>query len=471
MSKLWGGRFSKDIAKGVSEWAASIDFDKRLYREDIEGSLAHARMLAAQGILSPADEAQIRSGLEAIRARIEAGEVSFTADNEDIHMNIEALLIEEIGEPAKRLHTARSRNDQVATDLRLWIKEEIIRIETALTGVRAALVRLAKEHTDTLMPGYTHLQHAQPVSFAFHLMAWYQMFTRDADRFWDAYRRADVLPLGSGALAGVPYPVDRELTADLLGFPEISKNAMDAVSDRDFALDYIYAAAVAMMHLSRCCEELILWSSQEFAFIEMDDSYSTGSSIMPQKKNPDMAELIRGKTGRVYGDLVSLLTTMKGLPLAYNKDMQEDKEPLFDAADTLRSCLTVFRGMIETLTVRPEAMREAAKKGYMNATDAADYLVSKGVPFRQAHEIVGKLVAYCAEKGIALEDADLELLQQINPAFEEDFYARVSLTACMNAKQSAGSTAEADVKQQIAAAEKECGKGERHVHPLLSNKT
>ncbi|MCL2493135.1 MAG: argininosuccinate lyase [Clostridiales bacterium] len=457
MSKLWGGRFSKDIADGVSEWAASIEFDKRLYNEDIEGSLAHAKMLAAQGILSPKDEAEIRSGLETIRARIEAGEISFTADNEDIHMNIEALLTEAIGEPAKRLHTARSRNDQVATDLRLWIKEEVIRTETALVDLRAALARLAKEHTGTLMPGYTHLQHAQPVSFAFHLMAWYQMFTRDADRFWDAYRRADILPLGSGALAGVPYPVDRELTADLLGFSDISKNAMDAVADRDFALDYIAAAAVSMMHLSRCCEELILWASQEFAFIEMDDSYSTGSSIMPQKKNPDMAELIRGKTGRVYGDLVALLTTMKGLPLAYNKDMQEDKEPLFDAADTLGNCLSVFKGMIETLTVRPEAMREAARKGFMNATDAADYLVSKGLPFRQAHEIVGKLVAYCAEKGIPLEETDLELLQQINPAFEEGFYERIDLAACMNAKQSAGSTAEADVKKQIAAAEKETG--------------
>ncbi|MDR1815620.1 MAG: argininosuccinate lyase [Clostridiales Family XIII bacterium] len=457
MAKLWGGRFSKDIDEDVKVWAASIPFDQILWREDIEGSIAHARMLAACGILSQDDAAAIASGLTEILAEIEAGDVTFSVDAEDIHMNIETLLTEKIGEPAKRLHTARSRNDQVATDTRLWLKTEILGATELLAEVRAALVALAKEHTGSLMPGYTHLQHAQPVSLAFHLLAWYQMFTRDADRLWDVYRRTDVLPLGAGALAGVSYDTDRRHTADILGFPEIADNAMDAVSDRDFVIEYISAAAICMMHLSRCCEELILWSSQEFGFVTMDDAFSTGSSIMPQKKNPDMAELIRGKTGRVYGDLMAILTVMKGLPLAYNKDMQEDKEPLFDAAATLSGCLTAFKGMVASMTVHKDAMAEAAKRGFMNATDAADYLAGKGVPFREAHEIIGKLVAYCVEKGLALEDVDLELLRQISPAFDEDFFARIDLFACMNAKRSEGGTSEARVGEQISKAETELG--------------
>jgi argininosuccinate lyase len=453
--KLWGGRFAKEMSADVNEWAASIGFDQLLYKEDIEGSIAHAKMLAKQGILTEEDAAAIEAGLLEILDEIEAGAVQFSEANEDVHMNIEALLTEKIGEPAKRLHTARSRNDQVATDTRLWVKEDILAVQELLVDVKRSLVNLARDHTTTILPGFTHLQHAQPVSLAFHLLAYYQMFSRDAGRFWDVYKRTDVLPLGSGALAGVSYGTDREFTAGLLGFAEVSGNAMDAVSDRDFVIEYIAAAATCMMHLSRACEELILWSGQEFGFVEMDDSYSTGSSIMPQKKNPDTAELIRGKTGRVYGDLIAILTTMKSLPLAYNKDMQEDKEPLFDASQTLKGCLSVYAGMIAALKVKPDAMAAAAAKGFMNATDAADYLVSKGVPFRRAHEIVGKLVAYCVEKDLTLEEVDLELLSQIAPEFGEDFFEKISLFACMNAKSSEGGTAEARVKEQIVAAEAE----------------
>ncbi|MDR3304718.1 MAG: argininosuccinate lyase [Clostridiales Family XIII bacterium] len=455
--KLWGGRFSKDIDEGVAEWASSIAFDQILYRDDISGSIAHAKMLAEQGIISAEDAARMEAGLREILAEIGAGEIAFTADNEDIHMNIEALLTDRIGEAGGRLHTARSRNDQVATDIRLWLREEILSVTNLIHEVRSLLVGLAKEHTQTLMPGYTHLQHAQPVSFAFHMLAWYQMFSRDAERMWDVYKRTDILPLGAGALSGVSYDTDRGLLADLLDFSAVAENAMDAVSDRDFVIEYISAAAICMMHLSRACEELILWSSAEFGFVEMDDAYSTGSSIMPQKKNPDMAELIRGKTGRVYGDLMSILTTMKGLPLAYNKDMQEDKEPLFDASGTLRGCLSAFLGMTGSMKINKDAMAQSAGKGFMNATDAADYLVRKGIPFRRAHEIVGKLVAYCAEKGIVLEAAEPALLQQIAPEFGGDFFDAISLLACMNAKYSEGSTSEARVSEQIQKAEKALG--------------
>ena len=456
--KLWGGRFTKDVSADTGKWAASISFDQILYREDIEGSIAHAKMLAHQGILTDEDVSAIEAGLFEILETIEDGDIVFSEENEDIHMNIETLLTDKIGEPAKRLHTARSRNDQVATDIRLWVKNDILEVENLLSDARQTLVALAKKHTATILPGFTHMQHAQPVSFAFHLMAYYQMFRRDSERFWDAYKRTDVMPLGSGALAGVSYDTDRDFTAELLGFADVSTNAMDSVSDRDFIIEYISAAATCMMHLSRACEELILWSCQEFSFIEMDDSYSTGSSIMPQKKNPDMAELIRGKTGRVYGDLIAILTTMKSLPLAYNKDMQEDKEPLFDASETLKSCLSVYTGMISTLKVNEEAMTTAAAKGFMNATDAADYLVSKGVPFRQAHEIIGKLVAYCIEKDLALDEVDLELLAQIAPEFESDFFDKINLKTCMDAKRSKGGTAEARVKEQIATADSELKK-------------
>jgi argininosuccinate lyase len=453
--KLWGGRFAKEISADVNEWAASIGFDQILYKEDISGSIAHAKMLAHQGILSQEDAVAIEAGLLEILDEIEAGNFVFTEANEDIHMNIESALTEKIGEPAKRLHTARSRNDQVATDTRLWVKDDILEVEQLLVDAKKSLVNLAREHTAAIMPGFTHLQHAQPISFAFHLMAYYQMFSRDAGRFWDVYKRTDVMPLGAGALAGVSYDTDRHFEADILGFADVSANAMDSVSDRDFIIEYIAAAATCMMHLSRACEELILWSGQEFGFVEMDDSFSTGSSIMPQKKNPDMAELIRGKTGRVYGDLMAILTTMKALPLAYNKDMQEDKEPLFDASQTLKGCISVYTGMISTLKVKPDAMAAAAAKGFMNATDAADYLVSKGVPFRRAHEIIGKLVAYCIEKDLTLDEVSLELLEQIAPEFGEDFYEKIALKACMDAKSSEGGTAEVRVKEQLAAAESE----------------
>ena len=453
--KLWKGRFSKEATSFVNEWAASIDFDQILYKEDIEGSLAHAGMLAKQGIISEDDANLIISGLHEILDDIEAGKVEFDVDTEDIHMNIEALLTEKIGDAGKRLHTGRSRNDQVATDIRLYQKEQILETVMLLKELRTELVKLAKEHQDTVMPGYTHLQRAQPVTLAFHLMAYYQMFKRDSERFWDCYKRTDILPLGSGAMSGTTYDTDREFMKEELDFSGITANAMDSVSDRDFVLEYISNASIAMMHLSRFCEELIMWSSTEFSFIEMDDSFSTGSSIMPQKKNPDMAELIRGKTGRVYGNLITLLTIMKGLPLAYNKDMQEDKPPLFDTVDTLTSCLNVFRDMIATMSVNAKRTEQAAKSGFMNATDAADYLVKKGVPFRDSHEIIGKLVIYCIENNEAIDDLSLDELKNFSDKFEKDIYDHIDIRACIDAKLSEGSTSKESVKKQIEQAESE----------------
>ncbi|MDR0851316.1 MAG: argininosuccinate lyase [Clostridiales Family XIII bacterium] len=447
--KLWTGRFTKEISGFADAWAASIEVDQALYREDILGSQAHCRMLARAGILTEEDADLILVGLSEILADIEGGKIEFQVETEDIHMSIEHLLTERIGEAGKRLHTARSRNDQVATDIRLWLKEDILSSITLIKGLCKTLVTLAAQHTETVMPGYTHLQHAQPVSFAFHLLAYNQMFTRDAERLWDCYGRTDRLPLGAGALAGTDYDTDRQFLAEELEFAGVCPNAMDAVSDRDFVIEYISAASICMMHLSRFCEELILWSSSEFSFIEMDDAYSTGSSIMPQKKNPDMAELIRGKTGRVYGDLIAILTIMKGLPLAYNKDMQEDKLPLFDASETLKSALTVFNEMIKTMTVKKEAMAAAAKTGFMNATDAADYLVKKGVPFRECHEIVGKLVLHCLGKGVAIEDLPIEELKTFSDKFDEDVYEKLTPLACMNAKQSEGGTSVLRVVEQI----------------------
>ena len=449
MSKLWNGRFAKETESFADEWAASIDFDKILYREDIAGSLAHCRMLAASGILSEDDSTIIQSGLKEILDDIEAGEIEFTWETEDIHMSIESLLTERIGDAGKRLHTARSRNDQVATDIRLYLKEEIINSVSSIKTLCNTLLSMAEKHPETVMPGYTHLQHAQPVSFAFHLMAYYNMFSRDAERFWDCYKRTDWLPLGSGALAGTSYDTDRAMVAEDLGFSNITENAMDSVSDRDFIIEYISDASICMMHLSRFCEELILWSSSEFAFVEMDDSFSTGSSIMPQKKNPDMAELIRGKTGRVYGDLITILTIMKGLPLAYNKDMQEDKIPLFDATTTLNTSLKVFNDMIATIQVKTEKMESAAKAGFMNATDAADYLVGKGLPFRDCHEIIGKLVLHCIENNTSIEDLPLDVLKTFSDKFENDIYDKITPVACMNAKKSYGSTSVERVNQQI----------------------
>ena len=437
-SKLWGGRFEKPTDGAVDDFHSSIRFDRRLYRQDIAGSIAHAIMLGEQGIIPAADAEQIVEGLQGILADIETGRVAFDVSAEDIHMNVEALLIARIGEAGKRLHTGRSRNDQVALDTRLYAKEINLEAIELLKTLCKLLLQLAETHLSTLMPGYTHLQKAQPVSLAHHLMAYFQMFARDMERFGDAYRRADVMPLGSGALAGAAYPLNRERVAQLLGFSSITQNSMDAVSDRDFVLDYLSAASITMMHLSRFCEELILWSTDEFGFVEMDDGFSTGSSIMPQKKNPDVAELIRGKTGRVYGDLLALLTTMKGLPLAYNKDMQEDKEALFDARDTLAQALPMFTQMLQTACFRPDVMARGAAGGFTNATDAADYLVGQGMPFRQAHEVIGKLVLHCLKEGKALLDLSLQELKDFSPLFEDDVLQAISIETCIAARSLPG---------------------------------
>lgn len=447
--KLWKGRFSKAENSLAEEFNASIDVDQRLYRQDITGSIAHAKMLAKQGIISKEEALAIESGLLEILRDIEAGRITFTVEQEDIHMNIESILTERIGPAGKKLHTARSRNDQVAVDLRLYLKEEIEAIITLLTELNAALTELAKANQDTVMPGYTHLQRAQPVTLAFHLLAYREMFRRDIRRFENCYEGTDSLPLGSGALAGTTYDTDRDWLAKTLGFSKICQNSMDAVSDRDFAIEFISCCSIAMMHLSRFCEELILWSSSEFGFIEMDDAFCTGSSIMPQKKNPDMAELIRGKTGRVYGDLMTLLTVMKGLPLAYNKDMQEDKRPVFDAGDTLKSSLEIFIKMITTMKVRAEVMEKAVKSGFMNATDAADYLVSKGLPFRDCHEIIGRIVLYCIEQGKAIEELSLEELKRFSDKFEPDIYEKIDIRACIKAKKSKGSTSFESVERML----------------------
>ena len=447
--KLWKGRFTKAASSSSNEFNASITFDKRLYKEDIAGSIAHAGMLAKQGIIGQEEADMIVSALLAIKEDIDAGKVEFSIDSEDIHMNIETLLTERIGDTGKKLHTARSRNDQVAVDFKLHVKNEIEQIDGLLEKLLETLVDLAEKHQDTVMPGYTHLQRAQPVTLAYHLMAYYQMFKRDRSRFADCLERMDLSPLGSGALAGTSYVTDRDYTASELGFAGVTENAMDSVSDRDFALEFLSCVSISMMHLSRFCEELILWSSKEFSFIEIDDAYATGSSIMPQKKNPDMAELIRGKTGRVYGDLVTLLTIMKGLPLAYNKDMQEDKPPVFDASDTLKDSVNIFTEMIATMKVNTDVMADAAKYGYMNATDCADYLVGKGIPFRQCHEIIGNLVLHCIEKGCAIEDLSLEELREFSDKFDADIYDKISVRACIEAKKSAGSTSFASVKTQI----------------------
>ncbi|MBR5228269.1 MAG: argininosuccinate lyase [Firmicutes bacterium] len=450
--KLWGGRFTKSESKSATEFNASIDFDQKMYRQDIAGSRAHAAMLAKQGIISQDDAAAIDAGLAEILADIEAGKIEFTIENEDIHMNIESILTERIGEPGKRLHTARSRNDQVAVDFRLWTKEAAISVLDDLKRLLNSIYEIADKHKDSIMPGYTHLQRAQPVTPAYHFMAYFHMFKRDYSRFCDCIDRMDYLPLGSGALAGTTYNTDRRFLAEQLGFAGIVENAMDAVSDRDFALEFLSNASICMMHLSRFCEELIIWSSTEFKFIEIDDAYSTGSSIMPQKKNPDMAELIRGKTGRVYGDMITLFTLMKGLPLAYNKDMQEDKPPVFDAAETLRACINIFADMLDTMTLNTDIMEQAAKSGFMNATDAADYLVSKGVPFRECHEIIGQIVLYCINHGKAIEELSLQQLQDFSPKFGPDIYENIDLRACVKAKKSEGSTSFESVNKMLSDA-------------------
>ena len=447
--KLWGGRFRKETDSLVNDFNASIHFDARLYQEDIQGSMAHARMLSDCGIISPEDNRQIQEGLAAILADVEAGRVEFTADNEDIHMNVEALLTQRIGAAGKRLHTARSRNDQVAVDLRLHLRREICEITGQILDLQQAILEQARAHTNTVMPGYTHLQRAQPISFAQHLLAYGEQLKRDVTRLADCKKRMNVCPLGSGALAGTTYPIDRFETARLLGFDGPCSNSLDGVSDRDYALELLSALSILMMHLSRFAEEVILWCSWEFKFVELDDAYSTGSSIMPQKKNPDVAELVRGKTGRVYGSLITLLTVMKGLPLAYNKDMQEDKEPVFDAVDTVKMCLPVFAGMIATMRVLPENMRRAAGGGFINATDCADYLTRKGMAFRDAYTAVGNLVYYCTQQGKLLEELTLEEMKNISPLFGEDVYEALRLETCMGQRRSHGGPAPEETERQI----------------------
>ena len=451
--KLWGGRFQKETDQLVNQLNASIGFDQRLYKEDITGSMAHAKMLSDCGIISKADSEAIQAGLSGILADIEDGKVEFTADNEDIHMNVEALLTARIGDAGKRLHTARSRNDQVALDFRMYVREQIPVIVSQLLELETVLCRQARQYQTAVMPGYTHLQRAQPISFAQHLMAYASMFRRDVTRLEDCKARLDECPLGSGALAGTTYPIDRWETAEALGFAAPMSNSLDGVSDRDYALELLSGLSILMMHLSRLAEEVILWCSWEFKFIELDDAYATGSSIMPQKKNPDVAELVRGKTGRVYGDLISLLTVMKGLPLAYNKDMQEDKEPVFDAVDTVELCLPVFAAMLDTMTVRTDNMRAAAGHGFINATDCADYLTKKGMPFRDAYTVTGRLVAQCTAQGKTLEELTLDELKAASPLFEQDVYDALNLENCMALRSSYGGPAVSETTRQIQAVE------------------
>jgi len=448
--KLWGGRFSKSTDKQVDDFNSSIRFDARMYRQDITGSMAHAEMLGRQGIIDIADAKLIVKTLGEILADIECGKVEFLIDAEDIHMNIEKILTERIGEAGKRLHTGRSRNDQVALDMRMYVKDEIAAITDMVKTMMSAILDIAAENTDTIMPGYTHMQKAQPVTLAHHMMAYFEMFTRDMGRLSDTFKRTDVMPLGSGALAATTYPLDRDFVAAQLGFAAVTQNSLDAVSDRDFVIELMSALSMLMMHLSRFCEELILWNSHEFSFIEMDDAYSTGSSIMPQKKNPDVAELIRGKTGRVYGSLMGLLTTMKGIPLAYNKDMQEDKEPAFDAIDTVKLCVPVFTAMIATMKVKKDAMLKGAKGGFTNATDVADYLVKKGMPFREAHEVVGKMVAMALGNGKALDEFTMDEFKQCSAIFEQDIYDAISMTTCVEGRSIIGGPASDTVKKAIA---------------------
>ncbi len=447
--KLWGGRFSKETDKLVNDFNSSIQFDSRMYREDIEGSMAHAEMLGRQGIIDKADSELIIKTLGEILADIENGTLEFSVDNEDIHMNVETFLTERIGAAGKKLHTARSRNDQVAVDIRMYVKKEILEIKSLVRDLIDAYISQAKSNLDTVMPGYTHLQRAQPVTFAHYMMAYANMLKRDLTRLSDCYERMNELPLGAGALAGTTYPLDRHFVAEKLGFNTVTANSLDSVSDRDFVIELCSALSILMMHLSRMAEENILWCSWEFKFVELDDAYSTGSSIMPQKKNPDIAELVRGKTGRVYGDLIALLTIMKALPLAYNKDMQEDKESTFDAIDTVKMCLSVYAPMVRTMTVCPDNMKKAASAGFINATDAADYLVRKGLPFRDAYTVVGKLVSTCIDAGKTLETTSIEELKAISPYFESDVYEALSLIRCVDDRKVEGGPARESVLVQI----------------------
>lgn len=450
MEKMWAGRFEKSLDKQADDFNSSIHFDKRMYKEDISGSVIHAKMLGDKGIISNAEKAEIIKGLGGILSDLESGSFDIDMNSEDIHMFIESELTKRIGDSGKRLHTARSRNDQVALDVRMYLSNECEEIGGLILKLISAIVDTAKKNTDAIMPGYTHLQRAQPIVFAHHILTYAFMLERDFGRIADAKKRMlSQCPIGSCALAGTTYDTDRYFEAEHLGFTGISLNSIDGVSDRDFCLELLSAFSVLMMHLSRFSEEIILWSSWEFKFAELDDSYTTGSSIMPQKKNSDMAELVRGKTGRVYGDLISLLTTLKGLPLAYNKDMQEDKEAVFDAVDTVKKCLEIFAPMIATMRVNKANMRKAASEGFINATDLADYLVKKGMPFRTAYKHVGEIVGYCIKNGFVLENLPIEEYKKFDPMFDNDLYSEISLEACVNKRISAGSTGPSSVQKQI----------------------
>lgn len=454
MAQLWGGRFTKETDQLVYQFNASISFDQRFYKQDIEGSMAHVCMLAKQGILTKEEMQAIVKALTDISQEVEAGTLEITEEYEDIHSFVEANLIERLGDVGKKLHTGRSRNDQVALDMKLYTRLEVLYTDVLLKDLLKVLIRIMEENTETIMPGFTHLQKAQPITLAHHMGAYFEMLKRDRLRLRDIYVRMNYCPLGSGALAGTTYPLDREYTAEILGFYGPTLNSMDSVADRDYLIEFLSALAMIMMHLSRFCEEIILWNSNEYQFVEMDDSYSTGSSIMPQKKNPDIAELVRGKTGRVYGALMSLLTTMKGIPLAYNKDMQEDKELAFDAMDTVKHCLALFTGMLDTMKFCKEEMRKSANNGFTNATDAADYLVNHGVPFRDAHGIVGQLVLQCIEQNIALDEMPLSQLQAVCPAFEEDVYEAISMETCVNKRLTIGAPGK-EAMERVIALEKE----------------
>ncbi len=454
MAQLWGGRFTKETDKLVYNFNASISFDQKFYKQDIQGSIAHVCMLGKQGILTQEEMQAIVKCLGEIEQDVESGKLEITDTYEDIHSFVEANLIERLGDTGKKLHTGRSRNDQVALDMRLYTRLEVLQTDALLKELLETILKIMEENTETIMPGFTHLQKAQPITLAHHMGAYFEMFRRDRSRLHDIYNRMNYCPLGSGALAGTTYPLDRDYTAELMGFFGPTLNSMDGVSDRDYLIEFLSALATIMMHLSRFSEEIIIWNSNEYQFVEIDDGYSTGSSIMPQKKNPDIAELVRGKTGRVYGALFSLLTTMKGIPLAYNKDMQEDKELSFDAMDTAKGCLALFTGMLATMRFQKENMRKSANNGFTNATDAADYLVNHGVPFRDAHGIVGQIVLYCIEKNSAIDDLSLEELKAISPVFEADIYEAISMETCVNKRLTIGAPGK-DAMEKVIAVEKE----------------
>ena len=454
VAQLWGGRFTKETDKLVYNFNASISFDQKFYKQDMEGSIAHVKMLGKQGILTEKEMQDIVDCLKEILKEVEEGKLIITDEYEDIHSFVEAKLIDRLGDTGKKLHTGRSRNDQVALDMRLYTRQEVLHTDKLVKELLETILKIMEENTETIMPGFTHLQKAQPITLAHHMGAYFEMFRRDRLRLQDIFQRMNYCPLGSGALAGTTYPLDREYTAELLGFYGPTLNSMDGVSDRDYLIEFLSALSTIMMHLSRFSEEVIIWNSNEYQFVEIDDAYSTGSSIMPQKKNPDIAELVRGKTGRVYGALMSLLTTMKGIPLAYNKDMQEDKELSFDAMDTVKGCLALFNGMLATMKFNKEKMHDSANKGFTNATDAADYLVNHGIPFRDAHGIVGRIVLYCLDKKIAIDDMSLDELKAICPVFEEDIYEAISMETCVNKRLTVGAPGK-DAMEKVIALHKE----------------